>query len=139
MGQYNKAVLTAAGEGLIAQALAGEIQLSITKAKTSNYAYPSSTDFKSLTDMQGVKQTASDPVTAVYSDAMIQTRALFSNEEIASTYYIHNIGLYAMDGTEEVLFCNLNRTPLTMYQRPLDQIQRVTEANQVHMPVLQRH
>jgi len=105
MGQYNKAVLTAAGEGLIAQALAGEIQLSITKAKTSNYAYPSSTDFKSLTDMQGVKQTASDPVTAVYSDAMIQTRALFSNEEIASTYYIHNIGLYAMDGTEEVLFC----------------------------------
>ena len=30
---------------------------------------------------------------------------LFSNEEIASTYYIHNIGLYAIDGTEEVLFC----------------------------------
>ena len=105
MGQSNKAVLTAAGENLIAQALAGEIQLNISKAKTSNYAYPSSTDFKSLTDMQGVKQTVSDPVTAVYSNTMIQTRALFSNEEIASTYYIHNIGLYAMDGTEEVLFC----------------------------------
>jgi len=105
MGQYNKAVLTTAGENLIAQALAGEIQLNITKVKTSNYAYPNSTDFKSLTDMQGVKQTVSDPVTAVYSDTMIQTRALFSNEEIASTYYIHNIGLYAMDGTQEVLFC----------------------------------
>ncbi|MGC6175366.1 hypothetical protein [Lacrimispora sp. 38-1] len=105
MGQYNKAILTAAGENLIAQALAGEIQLNITKAKTSNYIYPVGTDFKSLTDMQGIKQTVSDPVTTVYNDTMIQTRALFSNEEIASTYYIHDIGLYTMDGTEEVLFC----------------------------------
>lgn len=105
MGQYNKAVLTAAGENLIARTLAGEIQLNITKAKTSNYIYPASTDFKSLTDMQGIKQTATDPVTAVYNDTMIQTRVLFSNEEIASTYYIHNIGLYAMNGTQEVLFC----------------------------------
>ncbi|MDK2966466.1 hypothetical protein [Lacrimispora sp.] len=105
MGQYNKAVLTLAGENLIARTLAGEIQLIITKAKTSNYIYPAGTDFKSLTDMQGIKQTATDPTTAVYDNTMIQTRALFSNEEILSTYYIQNIGLYAMDGTEEVLFC----------------------------------
>ncbi len=105
MGQYNKAVLTAAGERLIARTLAGEIQLNITKAKTSNYIYPAGTDFKSLTDMQGIKQTVSGPTTAVYNDTMIQTRVLFSNEEIVSTYYIHNIGLYAMDGTQEVLFC----------------------------------
>lgn len=105
MGQYNKAVLTTAGENLITRALAGEIKLNITKAKTSSYAYPSGTDLKSLTDMQGIKQTAADPATAVYDDTMIQTRVLFSNEEIVSTYYIHNIGLYAMDGTQEVLFC----------------------------------
>ena len=105
MGQYNKAVLTAAGERLIARTLAGEIQLNITKAKTSNYIYPAGTDFKSLTDMQEIKQTVSGPTTAVYNDTMIQTRVLFSNEEIVSTYYIHNIGLYAMDGTQEVLFC----------------------------------
>lgn len=104
MGQYNKAVLTAAGENLIARTLAGEIQLNITKAKTSNYIYPAGIDFKSLTDMQGIKQTVSGPTTAVYNDTMIQTRVLFSNEEIATTYYIHNIGLYAMDGTQEVLF-----------------------------------
>ena len=105
MGQYNKAVLTAAGEKLIARALAGEIKLSITQAKTSDYAYPDSTDLKSLKDMQGIKQTVRDPETTVLNDTMIQTRVLFSNEEIASNYYIHNIGLYAMDGTEEVLFC----------------------------------
>ena len=105
MGQYNKAVLTSAGENLIARTLAGEIQLNITKAKTSNYIYPAGTDFKSLTDMQGIEQTATDPATAVYDDTMIQTRVLFSNEEISSTYYIHNIGLYAVDGTQEVLFC----------------------------------
>nr|WP_314464645.1 hypothetical protein [uncultured Clostridium sp.] len=105
MGQYNKAVLTAAGENLIARALAGEIKLSITKAKTSDYAYPGSTDLKSQTDMQGIRQTVHDPETTVLNETMIQTRVLFSNEEIASTYYIHNIGLYAVDGTEEVLFC----------------------------------
>jgi len=105
MGQYKKAILTTVGEKLIAQALSGEIQLTITKAKTSNYVYPSDTDYKSLTDLQGVKQIVSDPVTTVQNDTMIQTRALFSNEEITSTYYIQNIGLYTMDGTQEVLFC----------------------------------
>lgn len=105
MGQYNKAILTVAGENLIARTLAGEIQLNITKAKTSNYIYPAGIDFKLLTDMQGIKQIATDPATAVYNDTMIQTRVLFSNEEVAFTYYIQNIGLYAMDGTQEVLFC----------------------------------
>lgn len=117
MGQYNKAILTAAGEKLIARALAGEIQLNITKAKTSNYIYPAGTDFKLITDMQGIKQTVADPTTAVYDDTMIQTRVLFSNEEILSTYYIQNIGLYAMDGTEEVLFCIVTaKTPDEMPQ-----------------------
>ncbi|WP_349672548.1 hypothetical protein [Lacrimispora sp.] len=105
MGQYNKAVLTTAGEKLIARVLAGEIKLSITKAKTSSYEYPGGTDFKSLTDMQGIEQTMTDPTTCVYDNAMIQTRVLFSNKEVVSTYYIYNIGLYVMDGTQEVLFC----------------------------------
>ena len=105
MGQYNKAVLTTAGEKLIARALAGEIELSIIKVKTSDYEYPVSTDLKSMTDMQGIKQTVRDPETTVLYDTIIQTRALFSNEEIAYTYYIYNIGLYALDGTDEVLFC----------------------------------
>lgn len=109
MGQYNKAITTAAGENLIARAVAGEIQLDITKAKTSDYKYPDSTDFKALTDLQGVKQVMDYPETKVLSNILsnnlIQTRTLFSNEEIEKTYYIHNIGLYAMDGTQEVLFC----------------------------------
>lgn len=104
MGQYNKAVLTTAGENLIARALAGEIKLNITKAKTSDFAYPNNKDFKRLTDMQGVRQTVCDPETVAFNETIIQTRVLFSNEDIASTYYIHNIGLYAMDGTHEVLF-----------------------------------
>lgn len=104
MGQYNKAVLTTAGEKLIARALAGEIKLNITKAKTSDFAYPENADLKRLTDMQGVRQTVCDPETVVFNETIIQTRVLFSNEDIASTYYIHNIGLYAMDGTHEVLF-----------------------------------
>lgn len=105
MGQYNKAIITATGESLIARSIVGEIQLTITKAKTSDYKYPGSTDFKALTDMQGIKQTILFPETKVLENDVIQTRTLFSNEEISTTYYIQNIGLYAMDGTEEVLFC----------------------------------
>lgn len=105
MGQYNKAIITAVGESLIARAVAGEIQWDITKAKTSDYKYPDGTDFKALTDMQGVKQVMNSPETKVLSSDLIQTRTLFNNEEIEATYYIHNIGLYAMDGAQEVLFC----------------------------------
>lgn len=105
MGQYSKAIITAAGQSLIARAIAGEAQLNITKAKTSDYKYPDGTDYKGLTDMDGVKQVLDSPETKVLSNDLIQTRVLFSNEEIKTTYYIQNIGLYVNDGTKEVLFC----------------------------------
>lgn len=105
MGQYNKAIITAAGENLIARAVVGEIQLTITKAKASDYKYPDDTNFKALTDMDGIKQVLDYPETKVLDNNMIQTRVLFSNEEIQAAYYIQNIGLYAKDGEEEILFC----------------------------------
>jgi hypothetical protein len=105
MGQYSKAIITAAGQSLIARAIAGEAQLNITKAKISDYKYPDGTDYKALTDMEGIKQVLDSPETKVLSNDLIQTRVLFSNEEIKATYYIQNIGLYAMDGIKEVLFC----------------------------------
>ncbi|RKD33079.1 hypothetical protein [Lacrimispora algidixylanolytica] len=105
MGQYSKAIITVAGQSLIARAIAGEVQLNITKAKTSDYKYPDDTDYKVLTDMEGIKQVLDSPETKVLSNDLIQTRVLFSNEEIKATYYIQNIGLYAMDGIKEVLFC----------------------------------
>ena len=105
MGQYNKAIITAAGENLIARAVAGELKLNITKAKISNHRYPDGTDYKALTDMDGVKQILEYPETKVLDNNMIQTRVLFSNEEIQVAYYIQNIGLYAKDGEEEILFC----------------------------------
>ncbi len=105
MGQYNKAIITAAGESLISRAVAGELKLNITKAKISNHRYPDGTDYKALTDMDGVKQILEYPETKVLDNNMIQTRVLFSNEEIQVAYYIQNIGLYAKDGEEEILFC----------------------------------
>ena len=105
MGQYSKAIITAAGQSLIARAIAGEAQLNITKAKTSDYKFPDDTDYKALTDMEGIKQVLEFPETKVLGNDLIQTRVLFSNEEIKATYYIQNIGLYANDGTKEVLFC----------------------------------
>ncbi len=105
MGQYNKAFITTAGESLIARAIVGAIQLEITKAKTSDHKYPGDTNFKALIDLQGIKQIMGSPETRVLEHDLIQTRTLFSNEEIQDTYYIQNIGLYAMDGAQEVLFC----------------------------------
>lgn len=105
MGQYNKAIITAAGENLVARAVAGELKLNITKAKISDHRYPDGTDYKALTDMDGVKQVLDSPETKVLYNNMIQTRVLFSNEDIQAAYYIQNIGLYAKDGEEEILFC----------------------------------
>ncbi|WP_313346717.1 hypothetical protein [Lacrimispora sp.] len=105
MGQYNKAIITTAGENMIARAVAGELKLNITKAKISNHRYTDGTDYKALTDMDGVKLVLDYPETKVLDNNMIQTRVLFSNEEIQDAYYIQNIGLYAKDSEEEILIC----------------------------------
>ena len=104
MGAFNTAVITDAGEVLLAKIIAGTETLNLTSAKTSDYEYPAETSFKALTDLQGIKQTMANPTAQVLSDTVIGVQALFGNQDVEQAYDIWNIGLYAMDGDNEILF-----------------------------------
>lgn len=104
MGIYKKAVITNAGRALMARSIAGEIVMQFSRAVTSSHIYPSDTDFKGYTSLEGIQQTVIPSNVQVVNDTLISVRSLFGNESVSESYLIQNIGLYATDGNEEILF-----------------------------------
>ena len=109
MGAYSQATITTAGRQLLAQAVAGDGNLTFTEAQTSSYAIPPGTDIAALTSLQDVKQSAAPSAAQISSGTVIQVSASFTNanagEEITEAYLIETIGLLAQitDG-QPVLF-----------------------------------
>ena len=102
MGKYNGAVITTAGEGVIAQALQGT-KLTWTKMRTSSVAV-STSSIKGLTSLTGVEQTANITNASVYSNSIVQVSARFSNAGIATAYLIRTVGIYGqLAGGSETL------------------------------------
>ena len=102
MGKYNGAVITTAGEGVIAQALQGT-KLTWTKMRTSSVAV-SASSIKGLTALTGVEQTANITNASVYSNSIVQVSARFSNAGIATAYLIRTVGIYGqLAGGSETL------------------------------------
>lgn len=93
MGKYNGAVITNAGEQLLASALAGSVELMWTVMRTST-AVVSTSSIKAMTSLSGVQQTASITRASVYSENVVQVTARFPNTEIAVAYQINTVGIY---------------------------------------------
>lgn len=104
MGVYKKAIITDAGEALRARAVAGEANMQFSCAKTSTYVYPEGTDLTKLTDLQEIRQTVVPSNVQITNDTLISVRSLFGNEQISEAYLIQNVGVYATDGENEILF-----------------------------------
>lgn len=104
MGVYKTAIITTAGQNLIAQALAGNSAVKFTSLKTSNYSYAASTNFETLTSLQGIKQSAGITSAIVVNQTTVKISARVSNVGITTAYYINTIGVYAeTDGITETL------------------------------------
>lgn len=104
MGVYKRSIITEAGNQVLAKAVAGELALNFSHARTSSYAYAEGTDYTKLTSLQEVKQEIIPSNVKVINDTTVSVRLLFGNEAVESAYLIQNIGLYVMDGDEERLF-----------------------------------
>ena len=104
MGVYKKAVITEAGEALVARAVSGEVTIQFSHAGTSSYAYSEGTNLKKLTELQDVKQTVIPSNVQIANDTLISIRTMFDNSEITQEYLIQNVGIYASDGETEILF-----------------------------------
>ena len=102
MGKYNGAVVTTAGEGVIAQALRGT-KLTWTKMRASSVAVAVS-GIKTLTALTGIEQTTDITDASVYSGNVVQVSARFSNEGVAAAYQIQTVGIYGqLAGGSETL------------------------------------
>ena len=102
MGKYNGAVVTTAGEGVIAQALWGT-KLTWTKMRASSVAVAAS-GIKALTALTGIEQTADITDASVYSDNIVQVSARFSSQGVAAAYLIQTVGIYGqLAGGSETL------------------------------------
>lgn len=102
MGKYNGAVITTAGEGVIAQALQGT-KLTWTHMRTSSAAVSQSA-IKGKTSLTSVEQTADITDATVYSGNIVQVSARFSNNGIATAYLIRTVGIYGqLEGGSETL------------------------------------
>lgn len=99
MGKYRGAVVTTAGQNLIAEALTGGSTITWTTAEASSYSYPSSIDLQTLTSLQNVEQTANIGSAGVYSTNILQVSTRFDNTGVTDPYLIETIGVYARLGT----------------------------------------
>lgn len=102
MGKYNGAVITTAGESVIASALAGtELQWTVMRTSTT---VVSTSSIKGLTSLTGVQQTANITNVSVYSNNVVQVSARFSNTGVAAEYSINTVGIYGkLAGGSETL------------------------------------
>ena len=102
MGKYNGAVVTTAGEGVIAQALQGT-KLTWTKMRTSSVAVAAS-GIKALTALTGIEQETDITDASVYSGNVVQVSARFSSQGVATEYPIRTVGIYGqLAGGSETL------------------------------------
>lgn len=104
MGQYNQAVITTAGQGLLAGVIASGKALAFTNAKTSTHIYPSG--LEALTDITDVMQTDAVSSATVMSNTQVKISTRFTNDGITAAYDINTIGIFAKaeGDTNDTLF-----------------------------------
>ena len=118
MGKYNGAVITAAGQNLIAQAIAESKTVTFTTAQASSPVYPSSTDFEALAALTDVEKTVDINYAGVYSDTVVQVSARFDNDGVETAYLINTLGFFAQLGTDTPILFAVS-TAVTPDQMPV--------------------
>lgn len=93
MGLYNGAVITSAGQNLLAQAISGT-ELTWTVMRASSVAIPEGTDLTTLTSLTGIEQTTVITDASVYGSNVVQVSARFGNTGIDTAYLMETIGIY---------------------------------------------
>lgn len=112
MGLYNGAVITSAGQNLLAQAISGT-ELSWTVMRASSVAIPEGTDLTTLTALTGIEQTTGITDSSVYGSNVVQVSARFSNTGISEAYLMETIGIYGQvaGGSETLIAVMTAETP----------------------------
>lgn len=101
MGKYNSAIITTEGINMFASAIGGGDTVTFMTMQASSHAYPSTTDFMSLTSLQDVEATVNVNYAGVYNTNVVQVSARFDNDGVSTAYLINTLGLFAKLGSGE--------------------------------------
>lgn len=112
MGLYSGAVITSAGQNLLAQAISGT-ELTWTVMRASSVAIPEGTDLTTLTALTGIEQTSGITDASVYGSNVVQVSARFSNTGIDTAYLMETVGIYGQvtGGSETLIAVMTAETP----------------------------
>lgn len=101
MGKYNSAIITTEGINMFTSAIGGGDTVTFMTMQASSHAYPSTTDFMSLTSLQDVEATVNVNYAGVYNTNVVQVSARFDNDGVSTAYLINTLGLFAKLGNGE--------------------------------------
>lgn len=101
MADFNNAIMTSAGAELLAATTAGTAKLKFTKLVTGSGTYTESEktrgSLQARKSLKAQKQEFPFSTITMASDTCVKLVALVSNAELATGYYVNEVGIYAMD------------------------------------------
>ncbi len=105
-------IITNAGEELISRLIAETATARFTKVSASDHDY-SSTDLKTLTALEDVKQTVHISGITRIDTTLIEVVAAMDNTELEAGYYTRALGVYAEDQDENEILFGVSIEPAT--------------------------
>lgn len=109
MANFNEAVLTKKGIGLLAKAQAGQTGIQFTRAVSGNGSYGADETLTDKTALKDQRQEFPFDKLSVLNDTTVSARFTITNEQASGNltegYHVKEVGLYATDPDEgEVLY-----------------------------------
>ncbi len=100
--------ITDQGKEMLAQMLAGKVIISFTKVQMGDGTLSSGQSRKTMTALINVIEELSVYKTSISTDNVVSITAIFDNSSLTSGFYFREKGVFASDGTEEILFAYAN-------------------------------
>lgn len=113
-----KEYLTDAGVELLGQMLAGKAKITFTKVEMGDGTMPAGVPKQQMTGLVNVKATLDVYSVTVDAENIVEVTANFNNAELTEGFYYREKGVYATDGTNEVLFTYSNSGSSAEYINP---------------------
>lgn len=118
MAEYSKLVITTKGQALQAKMIAGKGNVEFTKVCSSSTQYTIN-QLEALTSLSNIKQTSLVSKVTRTNDVAIKIETAFSNADLSAGYYMHTLGLYAVDpDAGEILYAVCIETSNNCYIPP---------------------
>ena len=103
MAEWTGTILTLAGRNLIAKSFAGE-QIKFTRVALGDGMLEAGTDLYTLPDLIEPKLDLPARSIEVVGDGTSKIEVILTNQTLSQGFFAREIGVFAMDGDEEILF-----------------------------------